>query len=198
MMMLDNFRKGTIKLLVASDVAARGLDIPEVSHVFNFDVPSNAEDYVHRIGRTGRAGRKGTAFTLVTGEDQKYLDAIQTLIKKDIDWLGDAIDFEAAAQERKARRKAGKPSRNARSSNDNEAAEQPKPSNRRRSQSKPREVVEEQMEELPEMLNPTPVSNLPQRQSGKRSRNDKLEPAFGAGVHIPAFLLREPRPKKAS
>lgn len=198
MMMLDNFRKGTIKLLVASDVAARGLDIPEVSHVFNFDVPSNAEDYVHRIGRTGRAGRKGTAFTLVTGEDQKYLDAIQTLIKKDIDWLGDAIDFEAAAQERKARRKAGKPSRNARSSNDNEAAEQPKPSNRRRSQSKPREVVEEQMEELPEMLNPTPISNLPQRQTGKRSRNDKLEPAFGAGVHIPAFLLREPRPKKAS
>jgi superfamily II DNA/RNA helicase len=198
MMMLDNFRKGTIKLLVASDVAARGLDIPEVSHVFNFDVPSNAEDYVHRIGRTGRAGRKGTAFTLVTGEDQKYLEAIQALIKKDIDWLGDAIDFEAAAQERKARRKSGKSSRNARSSNDNEATETKPSNNRRRSQSKPREVVEEQVEELPEMLNPTPVSNLPQRQTGKRSRNDKLEPAFGAGVHIPAFLLREPRPKKAS
>ncbi|MCL4162328.1 UNVERIFIED_CONTAM: hypothetical protein GTU68_040439, partial [Idotea baltica] len=79
MMMLDNFRKGNIKLLVASDVAARGLDIPEVSHVFNFDVPINAEDYVHRIGRTGRAGRSGTAFTLVTGDDQKYLDAIEKL-----------------------------------------------------------------------------------------------------------------------
>ncbi len=65
MTMLSNFRDGKLKLLVASDVAARGLDIPDVSHVFNFDVPIHAEDYVHRIGRTGRAGRSGKAFTLV-------------------------------------------------------------------------------------------------------------------------------------
>ncbi|MFN4169867.1 MAG: DEAD/DEAH box helicase, partial [Pannonibacter phragmitetus] len=71
MTMLDNFRKGNLKLLVASDVAARGLDIPDVSHVFNFDVPIHAEDYVHRIGRTGRAGRLGVAYTLVAGDDQK-------------------------------------------------------------------------------------------------------------------------------
>jgi superfamily II DNA/RNA helicase len=57
---------GEVKLLVASDVAARGLDIPDVSHVFNFDVPHHADDYVHRIGRTGRAGRSGTAITIVT------------------------------------------------------------------------------------------------------------------------------------
>ena len=68
---LDEFKNGRISLLIASDVAARGLDIPSVSHVFNFDVPSNAEDYVHRIGRTGRAGRHGQAFTLVAGEDDK-------------------------------------------------------------------------------------------------------------------------------
>jgi superfamily II DNA/RNA helicase len=78
---LDGFRDGTLRFLVASDVAARGLDIPQVSHVFNFDVPSHAEDYVHRIGRTGRAGRSGTAITIATPGDQKYLDAIESLIK---------------------------------------------------------------------------------------------------------------------
>lgn len=73
---LDEFKEGTSPLLIASDVAARGLDIPSVSHVFNFDVPSNAEDYVHRIGRTGRAGRQGAAFTLaVTNDDDKKLVA---------------------------------------------------------------------------------------------------------------------------
>jgi superfamily II DNA/RNA helicase len=87
MTMLDNFRKGNLKLLVASDVAARGLDIPDVSHVFNFDVPIHAEDYVHRIGRTGRAGRSGKAFTIVTKSDTKYLDAIEKLIGKKIEWL---------------------------------------------------------------------------------------------------------------
>ncbi len=76
---LDNFKAGKIKLLVASDVAARGLDIPEMSHIFNFDIPTQAEDYVHRIGRTARAGKKGTSYSLVTGDDQKYLDAIKSL-----------------------------------------------------------------------------------------------------------------------
>jgi superfamily II DNA/RNA helicase len=87
MAMLAAFRDGKLKLLVASDVAARGLDIPDVSHVFNFDVPIHAEDYVHRIGRTGRAGRSGKSFTIVTRSDTKYLDAIESLIGKKIDWL---------------------------------------------------------------------------------------------------------------
>jgi len=77
---LDQFRKGEIPLLVASDVAARGLDIPAVSHVFNFDVPHHADDYVHRIGRTGRAGRIGTAISIVTQLDQKSMIAIEKLI----------------------------------------------------------------------------------------------------------------------
>jgi superfamily II DNA/RNA helicase len=81
---LDGFRDGTLRFLVASDVAARGLDIPAVSHVFNFDVPSHAEDYVHRIGRTGRAGRKGVAITLATPSDKKYLEAIESLVKMEI------------------------------------------------------------------------------------------------------------------
>ncbi len=76
---LDQFRKGEIPLLVASDVAARGLDIPATSHVFNFDVPHHADDYVHRIGRTGRAGRAGTAISIVTPLDQKSMAAIEKL-----------------------------------------------------------------------------------------------------------------------
>ena len=84
---LDAFRNNEIQLLVASDVAARGLDIPEVSHVFNFDVPIHAEDYVHRIGRTGRAGREGHSFTIVTPRDSKYLAAIEKLISKQLEWV---------------------------------------------------------------------------------------------------------------
>src|ERR687887_115017 len=70
---LDQFRKGEVSLLIASDVAARGLDIPDVSHVFNFDVPHHPDDYVHRIGRTGRAGRSGTAITIVTSLDSRSI-----------------------------------------------------------------------------------------------------------------------------
>jgi len=77
---LTAFRDGKIKLLIASDVAARGLDIPDVSHVFNFDVPTHAEDYVHRIGRTGRAGRSGKAYTLATKAEAKYVDGIEKML----------------------------------------------------------------------------------------------------------------------
>src|SRR5215212_8589729 len=83
---LDAFRRGEIKLLVASDVAARGLDIPAVSHVFNFDVPHHPDDYVHRIGRTGRAGRTGTAITIVAPADSKSVAAIEKLTGQTIAW----------------------------------------------------------------------------------------------------------------
>jgi len=93
---LADFRAGNLKILVASDVAARGLDIPDVSHVFNYDVSHHADDYVHRIGRTGRAGRLGQAFMIVTPSDDKSLDKVLKLIKKDPEELvlGD-IDFDA-------------------------------------------------------------------------------------------------------
>ncbi len=88
---LQAFRDGKTKLLLASDVAARGLDIPSVSHVFNFDVPSSAEDYVHRIGRTGRAGRTGRSFTIAASEDdKKYVAAIVKLTGTQIPLLGAA------------------------------------------------------------------------------------------------------------
>ena len=76
---LDRFRAGDLKILIASDVAARGLDVPAVSHVFNFDVPIHADDYVHRIGRTGRAGRSGAAFMLASSRDGKYIEAIEKI-----------------------------------------------------------------------------------------------------------------------
>src|SRR5258705_8377136 len=86
---LDAFRKGDVALLVASDVAPRGLDIPDVSHIFNFDVPHHADDYVHRIGRTGRAGRTGTPLTVVAPADQKQVAAIEKLIGQSIAWMGE-------------------------------------------------------------------------------------------------------------
>ena len=93
---LADFRSGALKMLVASDVAARGLDIPDVSHVFNYDVSHHADDYVHRIGRTGRAGKLGQAFMIVTPADDKSLDKVLKLIKKDPEELVlDGIDFAA-------------------------------------------------------------------------------------------------------
>jgi len=90
---LESFRNGSLKLLCASDVAARGLDIPDVSHVFNYDVPHHADDYVHRIGRTGRAGKSGQTFMITTPADARNLDKVLKLIGKvpeeitlDIDW----------------------------------------------------------------------------------------------------------------
>ena len=82
---LDEFKNGLAEILVASDVAARGLDIAGLSHVFNYDVPNNPEDYVHRIGRTGRAGLSGKAFTLYDDDDEKNILMIEKLIKKKID-----------------------------------------------------------------------------------------------------------------
>nr|HMN74294.1 DEAD/DEAH box helicase [Rhodoblastus sp.] len=89
---LDAFKNGDVALIVCSDVAARGLDIPDVSHVFNFDVPTHSEDYVHRIGRTGRAGKSGVAYTIVTGDDTKYIDQIEKLIARKIDWIGPQLN----------------------------------------------------------------------------------------------------------
>ncbi|MDH6267156.1 superfamily II DNA/RNA helicase [Rhizobium sp. SG_E_25_P2] len=109
-MTLQSFKDNNLKFLVASDVAARGLDIPDVSHVFNFDVPIHAEDYVHRIGRTGRAGRAGAAFMLVTKRDAKHLDAIKKLINEDVEWHGgdlSALPEREESEDRKSSDRRG-------------------------------------------------------------------------------------------
>lgn len=103
---LDKFRNGDVMLLAASDVAARGLDIPDVSHVFNFDLPWAAEDYVHRIGRTGRAGREGFSASLVSPDDLKLLKDIEKITGETAIWLGEeptAEDYASGGKRRRGR-----------------------------------------------------------------------------------------------
>ena len=104
---LERFKTGDVNILVASDVAARGIDIKGVSHVFNFDAPWHPDDYVHRIGRTGRAGATGVAYTFVTKEDAEAIDNIQKLIGTSIDYA--AAGDEGAVEEESAPRPAREP-----------------------------------------------------------------------------------------
>ena len=104
---LDKFRNDEIMLLAASDVAARGLDIPDVSHIFNFDLPWAADDYVHRIGRTGRAGREGQSISLVSPDDLKFVKDIEKVTGETAIWLGDPPTEEDIAGAGKRRRGRG-------------------------------------------------------------------------------------------
>jgi superfamily II DNA/RNA helicase len=121
---LDRFKSGEINILVASDVAARGLDVKGVSHVFNYDVPWHPDDYIHRIGRTGRAGAKGKAFTLVTPDDAEAIDNIEKLTGHKIARVGRAAPAEETAPaEEKPRRERGKRARPERSARPEKPAE---------------------------------------------------------------------------
>ena len=116
---LESFRKGELKLLCASDVAARGLDIPAVSHVFNYDVPHHADDYVHRIGRTGRAGRKGETFMIVTPADDRNLDKVIKLTgKMPEEALFEGIDWSTLKTEQRHKDAAKKDRERSRSRSD--------------------------------------------------------------------------------
>jgi superfamily II DNA/RNA helicase len=108
---LDAFRNDSVQLLVCSDVAARGLDIPDVSHVINYDAPHHSEDYVHRIGRTGRAGKLGVAVTIVTRADARSIDEIEKLTAQKIEWQvgGDVpVDEPAEADEAPREHRGGR------------------------------------------------------------------------------------------
>jgi superfamily II DNA/RNA helicase len=177
---LDAFKSGNLTLLVASDVAARGLDIPAVSHVFNFDVPVHAEDYVHRIGRTGRAGRLGTAYTLVGPGDEKHLDAILKLIQKPIDYLDVAPimsseDSESDAPAEKPARSTSR-RRNSRRGGDAPVAEV--------AAEKTAVVAEEEA---------APRSRRPKRERPAAQSDVVSDSPFGDAGPIPAFLLRSTR-----
>ena len=164
MAMLAGFRDGKLKYLVASDVAARGLDIPDVSHVFNYDVPIHAEDYVHRIGRTGRAGRSGKAFSIATRNDAKYIDAIEKLIGQTIPWQDGDLStvVESEGDDEAPRRGRGAPRRAGRK----DEAER-KPRTRQRA-GKPAAEPQEQPEAVVEAAAPAPVAEERQERPARR------------------------------
>ncbi|KKB77504.1 DEAD/DEAH box helicase [Devosia soli] len=173
---LDAFKSGNLKLLVASDVAARGLDIPAVSHVFNFDVPVHAEDYVHRIGRTGRAGRLGTAYTLVGPGDEKHLDAILKLIQKPIDYLDVAPVMSSEDSEEDA---SAKPARTSR--------------RRQSSRTRPSEAEASPQASMEESAETPRRSRRPKKESTAPQSDIVPDSPFGDAGPIPAFLLRPTR-----
>jgi superfamily II DNA/RNA helicase len=209
---LNSFREGEIKLLVASDVAARGLDIPNVSHIFNYDVPIHAEDYIHRIGRTGRAGREGTALTIAAPLDRKYLDRVEELLGRQIDRVEIPGGTSAPARDAAP-----------------ETRERPERKPRRRRDEKPAEKLAEKPAVEPAgerdaaptatAKDPAPAETAPkpaakpvvQRDAKREAKNDEGDRSrgrgrggrrdrqvVGMGDHVPAFLMRPVRPAKAA
>ncbi|BAV63528.1 DEAD/DEAH box helicase [Sphingobium cloacae] len=127
---LERFRTGDVNILVASDVAARGLDIKGVSHVFNFDAPWHPDDYVHRIGRTGRAGAKGVAYTFVTAEDAEAIDNIQKLIGQKIETIGAPAAQAEQQEERREEKPRGRDRKGPDRKSDDRKSEDRKPARR--------------------------------------------------------------------
>ena len=174
---LESFKAGKITLLVCSDVAARGLDIQGMSHVFNFDVPTHAEDYVHRIGRTGRAGRVGHALMIAVPEDSRHLAAIEKL-------LGGSIPRIVLSGAKVAAKIEEAPPTNEKPAE--EQATTRRTTRRRRGGRRSEKTA----------ATKDPVQNKQSRQSGQ-SRKPKTserveETPIGLGDHVPAFLLRTP------
>lgn len=198
---LEKFRNGDITYLVASDVAARGLDIPNVGHIFNYDVPIHAEDYVHRIGRTGRAGRKGYAATFVSPAEKKHLDAIIDLCKLDPEWIGPQPSDEDFIV------KKGRDNRRGRSKGQKERAKpakqrpnkpETKDENRPQSKNLKNEDLKKQ-ENARSPQHPSRQNNKNQKKTsaapkakhsstGKSNKQDKT--VIGLGDHTPDFLKR--------
>ena len=189
---LDGFRNGTVNLLVASDVAARGLDILSLPFVLNFDVPFNAEDYVHRIGRTGRAGLSGTAITFATPDDDKLVSAIERLIGarihitqvpdvENVD-IGNGSEHGRKSRSRSARRGPRRKSNGQRKAADSKHSED------RQSKSGAEKRTKKANGKRPEKNHQN--QNSSSRNSGKLARTDLK---FGVTDDVPAFLARPSR-----
>jgi len=184
---LEQFRKGEVPLLVASDVAARGLDIPAVSHVFNFDVPHHPDDYVHRIGRTGRAGRSGTAISIVTSLDAKSMTAIEKLIGQsipraegDYEVHADVSEDSKPPREHRKRESGRDGSRGGRKPR-RERGERHASNGGRQPEPPPQPQAAANVSHVPSIGRPEP----------RRATREDIEPADHS--HLPAFLLRPVR-----
>jgi superfamily II DNA/RNA helicase len=210
---LERFRLGEIPILVASDVAARGLDIDDITHVFNFDVPYNAEDYVHRIGRTGRAGRSGRAFTLMTPDDGRNVGAIERLIRRSIARhnvdLPEGEPHEGGPPERRhaerGHRRPRGPDRHARAQPEREEPrgerrdgrqheKREEAGRRQEPQRQDRPKQEKPRHEKPQHAPRPPSQHAPKPQSHQRParQHDRVESdkPTGFGDNVPAFLKR--------
>jgi superfamily II DNA/RNA helicase len=181
---LDAFRNGDAKLLIASDVAARGLDIPDVSHVFNFDVPHHADDYVHRIGRTGRAGKSGTAITIVGPSDGKAIAEIEKLIGQSIPWAEPAMG--AATEASDAPAESREPRRDGRGGGRHKS---------RGHRGAPRPPHRETHSDQGEPRSPAPVARIEEARHRQTTARPRDVADHGSGEHLPAFLLRPVRGK---
>ncbi|HTR85650.1 MAG TPA: DEAD/DEAH box helicase [Reyranella sp.] len=211
---LEKFKQGEIQILVASDVAARGLDITDMSHVFNFDVPFSPEDYVHRIGRTGRAGKTGHSFMLATPDEGGLVEAIEKLIGTPIPRVEvegiETVALEAGDGRRRGRGR-GRGGRSARPSGDRPPRERSehREHRERREHREPREHAprehREAREQAPreqrehreprEQAPREHRAERPQRERRpERARNhhheDRSPSPQGLGDHVPAFLAR--------
>jgi superfamily II DNA/RNA helicase len=201
---LERFKNGEIRLLVASDVAARGLDIKGMSHVFCFDVPIHAEDYVHRIGRTGRAGLSGRSFMLAAPEDGKAVASIVKLIGKEVPRITvegvDAAELDYSARRSRAmsvRTRASEP-RKAGNTANTAGSGAGRPTDRV-ARGKPR--AREIMPVRPELqraangasVTPFPRAAAPRRAPGPQQHPENEPKVVGFGDHLPAFLARPPR-----
>jgi superfamily II DNA/RNA helicase len=205
---LAGFRDNEITLLVASDVAARGLDIPNVSHIFNFDVPTHAEDYVHRIGRTGRAGRSGEAVTIATRAEGKYIDAIEKLIGKAILRAGDAPADAAPAEDGEKEKSRRRPDDRGKAKGSRRRGERGKKTASRTSKGKTASQAGDGKTDAPQTGDGKTKAAKPRRDRNGRDdgrkaeaegkpgggkKRQREEAAVGFKDHVPAFLLRPVR-----
>jgi superfamily II DNA/RNA helicase len=200
---LERFKNGEIRLLVASDVAARGLDIKGMSHVFCFDVPVHAEDYVHRIGRTGRAGLSGRSFMLAAPEDGKAVAAIVKLIGKEIPTITvDGVEpAELEYEDRQRRRsRAGRVEAGS-GERVNGSKNRRKPTADQSSRRTQPETVAPPTQPAPSASRPADGGNVmrfPRTSMPRRlTQSDRMPEAdrkiVGFGDDLPAFLARPPR-----
>ncbi|RAU21559.1 DNA helicase [Paramagnetospirillum kuznetsovii] len=171
---LDKFKKGEARLMVCSDVAARGIDISAVSHVFNFDVPIHAEDYIHRIGRTGRAGMAGHAFTIATPDDGKFVVAIEKLIGNPVPRIEvegvPALELDMSARRGRGGRGAASGGRGERPARDGGEKRERKPRQAAPTEEAPAEVA---------TATETPAPEAPRRAERGRGRGRDRDEARG-------------------
>jgi len=202
---LEAFRNGDIAFLAASDVAARGLDIPAVSHVFNYDVPVHPEDYVHRIGRTGRAGREGYAAMLVTPKDYKALKAIESMLRQEIPWVDGArapeevSEAESANRGGRGRRRGGRSRRGGEQKSANGASGETKRACKSDAPSRVKPAVDQTTKLRGKDQAPNArdaqrkdVRRGKQEDNGDRNDTHRGKPR-GMGDHVPAFMMRPVR-----